>query len=615
MDSIIKLLPDNIANQIAAGEVIQRPASVVKELVENAVDAGASDIRILIKDAGRTLIQVVDNGKGMAPMDARMAFERHATSKIRSADDLFQLTTLGFRGEALPSIAAVSEVTLQTRTADAERGIKLVLEGSKEVSREETVCAPGSNFQIRRLFYNVPARRKFLKSDETEFRHILSEVQNVAAVRPGISFTLEHNDQTVLTLTASVLRERVLGLFGRSRLSGALLPVEAESPLVTVRGFVTRTSHTRKRGAGQYFFANERYMRHPYFHRMVLNAYGNMIPKGEQPEYFLYLSVDPSAIDVNISPTKTEIKFAEEADIGSILFSAVRKVLMTGNALPSLDFTDHPEERIEIPVAKPRDPALIGEPPVVSPFVEVTSALNAPVTSPRPVSTMPDLSVWQDFNADYERRRASATPKRQNLSGAFEEIVSSTITKSFPEPVLMEPYAVTVYDGSICLVHLPRAQFQIAYHSVKKALRAGDALSGTLLFPALVELGAREASLVKEYSDELASVGFDISPMGSSTYSVNAVPAGSPAGSEEELLLSVLEECASTGRSSEEVLMDKIVQKVVSYRVRSASFPASSMMAHELLKQLFLLPDYLVTASGRTIVSFLTPKELQTRFK
>lgn len=615
MDSIIKLLPDNIANQIAAGEVIQRPASVVKELVENAVDAGASDIRILIKDAGRTLIQVVDNGKGMAPMDARMAFERHATSKIRSADDLFQLTTLGFRGEALPSIAAVSEVTLQTRTADAERGIKLVLEGSKEVSREETVCAPGSNFQIRRLFYNVPARRKFLKSDETEFRHILSEVQNVAAVRPGISFTLEHNDQTVLTLTASVLRERVLGLFGRSRLSGALLPVEAESPLVTVRGFVTRTSHTRKRGAGQYFFANERYMRHPYFHRMVLNAYGNMIPKGEQPEYFLYLSVDPSAIDVNISPTKTEIKFAEEADIGSILFSAVRKVLMTGNALPSLDFTDHPEERIEIPVAKPRDPALIGEPPVVSPFVEVTSVLNAPVTSPRPVSTMPDLSVWQDFNADYERRRASATPKRQNLSGAFEEIVSSTITKSFPEPVLMEPYAVTVYDGSICLVHLPRAQFQIAYHSVKKALRAGDALSGTLLFPALVELGAREASLVKEYSDELAGVGFDISPMGSSTYSVNAVPAGSPAGSEEELLLSVLEECASTGRSSEEVLMDKIVQKVVSYRVRSASFPASSMMAHELLKQLFLLPDYLVTASGRTIVSFLTPKELQTRFK
>lgn len=228
---------------------------------------------------------------------------------------------------------------------------------------------------------------------------------------------------------------------------------------------------------------------------------------------------------------------------------------------------------------------------------------------------MPDLSGWQDFNADYERRRASAAPKRQNLSGAFEEIASSAITKSFPEPVLMEPYAVTVYDGSICLVHLPRAQFQIAYHSVKKALRAGDALSGTLLFPALVELGAREASLVKEYSEELSGVGFDISPMGSMTYSVNAVPAGSPAGSEEELLLSVLEECASTGRSSEDVLMDKIVQKVVSYRVRSASFPASSMMAHELLKQLFLLPDYLVTASGRTIVSFLTPKELQTRFK
>lgn len=615
MDSLIKLLPDNIANQIAAGEVIQRPASVVKELVENAVDAGASEIQVIIKDAGRTLIQVIDNGKGMAPMDARMAFERHATSKIRNADDLFQLTTLGFRGEALPSIAAVSEVTLQTSMADNPQGIKIVLEGSKEVSSEPVVCATGANFQVRRLFYNVPARRKFLKSEETEFRHILSEVQNVAAVRPGIAFSLVHNDQSILTLPPSTLRERVVGLFGRSRLSGALLPVEIESPLVTVRGFVSRTSHTRKRGAAQYFFANERYMRHPFFHRMVMNAYGNMIQKGEQPEYFLYLSVDPTSIDVNISPTKTEIKFSQEADIGSILFSSVRKVLMTGNALPALDFTDHPEELLDIPVARQADPAVIGEPPTMSPFVEVTSSINVPTSTPKPVSSMPNLSGWKSFNDGYETQRAGISRKRQNLSGDFEVIASSAITKSFPEPVLQEPYAVTVYDSNICLVHLPRAQFHIAYHSMKSALRLGETPSSTLLFPSLVELGAGEASLLKEYSEELVRAGFDISPMGSGTYSINAVPGGSPSGSEEELLLSILEECAATGRSSEEILLDKIIQRVVSHRVRSAAFPASAMMAHELLKQLFVLPDYLVTASGKTIVSYLTPKELLTRFK
>ena len=615
MDSLIKLLPDNIANQIAAGEVIQRPASVVKELVENAVDAGAADIQIIIKDAGKTLIQVIDDGKGMAPMDARMAFERHATSKIRSAEDLFQLTTLGFRGEALPSIAAVSQVTLQTKTAENAQGIRLVLEGSKEISSEPAVCATGANFQIRHLFYNVPARRKFLKSDETEFRHILDEIRNIAAVRPAIAFTLIHNDQNVLTLPPATLRERIVGLFGRSRLSNALLPVDLESDQVTIRGFVSRTSHTRKRGARQFFFANERYMRHPYFHRMVMNAYGNMIGKGEQPEYFLYLAVDPSSIDVNISPTKTEIKFAEESDIGSLLYTAVRKVLMQGNALPSLEFTDHPETVVDIPVAHRIDPALIGEPPAVSPFVEMGSKLNG-FSSPAPSrSSMPDLSKWEDFHQEWETKRAADTPVKQSLAGDFDEIISSAITKSVAEPILLEPYAVTLYDGAFCFVHLPRAQFQLTYHAALKSCRAGDSASSTLLFPALLELGAAESALLKEYAGELSRVGFDISPMGALSYSVNAVPMGTPAGSEEELLLSLLAECDATGRSSEEVLVDRMIRKIAAHRVRAMSFPASSMMARELLKQLFLLPEYRVTATGKTIVSVMPPKELLSRFK
>lgn len=361
MDSLIRLLPDNIANQIAAGEVIQRPASVVKELVENAIDAGATDIQIEIKDAGRTLIQVIDNGKGMAPMDARMAFERHATSKIRQAEDLFALTTMGFRGEALPSIAAVAHVSLQTRTSDSEQGIRVELEGSKVTGSTPVVCPVGANFSVKHLFFNVPARRKFLKTDDTEFRHIISEIQNVAAVRPDISFTLRHNEVVTLKLDPSSPKQRIIDLFGK-RLSENLLTIDMETPLAHIRGFVTKASASRKRGAQQYFFVNDRYMKHPYFHRMVMNAYGGLIPQGEAPEYFLFFSVDPASIDVNISPTKTEIKFEAETDIASILYSAVREILMMGAAVPSLDFDD---EKMEIPVAtKNTDGAFFPELPL-----------------------------------------------------------------------------------------------------------------------------------------------------------------------------------------------------------------------------------------------------------
>ena len=622
MDSIIKLLPDNIANQIAAGEVIQRPASVVKELVENAVDAGATEIRIIIKDAGRTLIQVIDNGKGMAPMDARMAFERHATSKIRSADDLFQLTTLGFRGEALPSIAAVSQVTLQTRMADTPQGIRLVLEGSKELSSEPVVCAVGANFQIRHLFFNVPARRKFLKGDNTEMRHILDEVRNVAAVRPSIAFVLDHNDQNLLTLPPASLRDRLLGLFGISRFGSTLIPVSAETPLISIRGYVTPASRTRKRGAQQFFFANDRYMRHPFFHRMVLEGYGNMIERGEQPEYFLYLSVDPSTIDVNISPTKTEIKFSGESDIGAILLSAVRKAVMQGNAMPGLEFTDRPEERVEIPVHHTADPAVIGEPPSANPFVEVTGKLNGTLngTLPPPSSftaPMPDLSGWQEYDARREQRRAAADPGRVSVTdGSFREIISHAVIKPVSEPLLSDPFAVTLYDGELCLVHMRRAQTHISFCALRKSLRnSGMVTSAPLLFPVLITLGVRETALLKEYGDELSSIGFDISPLGAGSFSVNALPAGAPAGDEEAFLLSILEECAATGRSSGEVLMDKLALRVASHRAAGSAFPATPLMAQELLRQLFLLPDHLVTADGKTIVSFLTDKELRARFK
>ena len=322
MSDIIHLLPDSVANQIAAGEVIQRPASVIKELVENAVDASATRIDVVVEDAGKTSIQVVDNGKGMSETDARLSFERHATSKIRKADDLFALRTMGFRGEALASIAAVAQVELRTRQAGSELGTCVNIEGSQLVGQEPVSCAPGSNFLIRNLFFNVPARRKFLKSNQTELSNILQEFERVALVHEDIAFSLTQNGSVVLSLPKSTLRQRIINIFGK-KLNEQLLAVDVETSLVRLSGFVGKPDSARKKGTHQYFFVNGRYMRHPYFHKAVMEAFEQLIPVGEQVSYFLYFEVDPANIDVNIHPTKTEIKFENELAIWQIIVAAV----------------------------------------------------------------------------------------------------------------------------------------------------------------------------------------------------------------------------------------------------------------------------------------------------
>ena len=350
MSDVIHLLPDHIANQIAAGEVIQRPASVVKELVENAVDAGATRIQVNIKDAGKTLVQVVDNGKGMSATDARMAFERHATSKISSAEDLFALHTMGFRGEALASIAAVAHVELRTRARGTELGTRLTLVGSNVESVEPDACDEGSVFSVKNLFFNVPARRKFLKSNETEFRNIINEFERVALVNPGIALSLYHNDAEIFNLPESGSRQRVLNIYGKN-LNQKLLSLDVKSSLVSITGFIGRPDAAKKRGALQYFFVNGRFMKHPYFHKAVMQAYEQLIPAGDQPSYFIYFTLDPATIDVNIHPTKTEIKFENEQPIWQILVAAVREALAKSSAIPSIDF--NLVDTIDIPVYNP----------------------------------------------------------------------------------------------------------------------------------------------------------------------------------------------------------------------------------------------------------------------
>ena len=347
MSDIIQLLPDSVANQIAAGEVIQRPASVIKELVENSVDAGARHIQVLVTDAGRTAIQVIDDGKGMSETDARLSFERHATSKIRQAQDLFALTTMGFRGEALASIAAVAQIELRTRQEADELGTHLSISGSRFTGQEPCSCPAGSNFLIENLFYNVPARRKFLKSNSTELANIVTAFERIALVYPDIAFTLSSNGTEMFNLRSGSLRQRIADIFGR-KMDSDLIPVEVETTLCSIKVYVGKPETSKKKGAQQYFFVNGRYMKHPYFNKAVMAAFERLIPMGEQVPYFIYFTIEPANIDVNIHPTKTEIKFENEQAIWQILSAAVRESIGVFNDVPSIDFDT--EDRPDIPV-------------------------------------------------------------------------------------------------------------------------------------------------------------------------------------------------------------------------------------------------------------------------
>ena len=405
MSDIIHLLPDSIANQIAAGEVIQRPASVVKELVENAIDAGATQIQILIKDAGKTLVQVIDNGKGMSETDARMAFERHATSKISKADDLFSLHTMGFRGEALASIAAVAQVELRTRQKGADLGTRLEIFGSQLQHIEADACPEGSIFSVKNLFYNVPARRKFLKTNDTEFRNIITEFERIALVNPSVSMSLYHNDTEILNLPESGLRQRIVNVYGKN-LNQKLLSVEAESSLVSINGFVGKPETAKKRGALQYFFVNGRFMKHPYFHKAVMQAYDQLIPAGEMPSYFIYFNLDPAIIDVNIHPTKTEIKFENEQPIWQILLAAVRETLAKSSAIPTIDFDV--EGAIDIPVYNPEKKISGNE----SPKVQIRSEYNPFKRETTPTDTRPSFD-WTELYQSFEADRSAVLPDEE----------------------------------------------------------------------------------------------------------------------------------------------------------------------------------------------------------
>ena len=553
MKDIIHLLPDSVANQIAAGEVVQRPSSVVKELMENSVDAGAGSVSVVITDSGRTLVQVIDDGKGMSETDARLAFERHATSKINCAEDLFALSTMGFRGEALASIAAVAQVELVTRRAEDELGTMLHMSGS-QLEAQEPVAAPvGSNIKVKNLFYNIPARRKFLKSPQTEFSNIVTEFERVALVNCGVQFSLSHNGVEAISLPASSFRQRILTLFGK-KLNSQLIEVSVESPLINVKGFVGTPESSKKKGALQFFFVNGRYMRHGYFAKAVSEAYGNIIPQGEQVPFFLCLDVDPSRIDVNIHPTKTEIKFEDEHALWKIISAAVRESLGRFNAAPSLDFDD--DLLPDIPVM---DNSSFDGVPVSAPKISYTPGYN-PFKS---------VSGGKRTDASWEMMYDIPCDKGnvQDLSPFDDDLLCEPAMPVSDTFVSEEFVPLTQYKGQYILVPVKsglmwidqrRAHIRILYEKYLAQLSGENVPSQGLLFPERVELTLNECVAMETVSAELSSLGFDLSSLGGTTFVVNGVPSGLDGVSPVELLVELLHTAAENGTGASERVHERM---------------------------------------------------------
>ena len=596
MSDIIHLLPDHIANQIAAGEVIQRPASVVKELVENAIDAGAQSISVVIKDAGKTLVQVIDDGKGMSETDARMAFERHATSKISSVDDLFSLRSMGFRGEALASIAAVAQVELQTRLRGADLGTCLSISGSVVESVEPAGCAEGSSFSVKNLFFNVPARRKFLKSNETEFRNIVMEFERVALVNSHVSFSLFHNGTEILSLPESGVRQRIINVYGKA-LNQKLLTVDAQSSMVTISGFIGRPDSTKKRGALQYFFVNGRFMKHPYFHKAVMQAYEQLIPAGEQPCYFIYFTLDPATIDVNIHPTKTEIKFENEQPIWQILQAAVREALAKSSAIPTIDF--NMDDAIDIPVYNP-------------------------VTETRGNRTPPKVQLDNAFEDDRAAvQRELATIPFDELSDEERTVVTreeKAPQNFFPEESIVpcmqykQRYILTCLKSGLALINQRRAHIRILYDRYLAQIRDRQGNSQQILFPEIIEFTPSEQVLLPGLLEDLRYMGFDLSDLGGGSYSINGLPSGLENIDMVRLLHDLVAGVMEIGLDAHDQVASSLALSMAKASAIQVGKSLSAEEMDDLLASLFSSSDINLTPDGLTILSIIGDDELAKRF-
>lgn len=612
MPDIIHLLTDSVANQIAAGEVIQRPASIIKELVENAVDSGSTEIKIIIKEAGKSLVQVIDNGCGMSDTDARLAFERHATSKIRKAEDLFLIRTMGFRGEALASIAAIAQVELKTRKKEDEIGTHIRIAGSNVESQTPVSCPSGTNITVKNLFFNIPARRKFLKTNTTELRHIMVEFQRIALTLPGISFSLYHNDSEIYNLpVVQSLPQRISGIYGRG-ISPNLIPVKTETTIVAIKGYIGKPEFARKTYGEQYLFVNQRFMRHPYFHKAVMEAYHEILPPETFPSYFLYFEIDPGHIDINIHPTKTEIKFEDERAIWQIIHASIREALGKFNIVPSLDF--NMEGAIDIPVLRKgqgADTPQIEYNPSFNPF-EDKKATNTYKDRTSPLEKE-NLTNWDQLYSGLEQ----TNPDLQDIesgesTGQGSLALNETNVQIFQ---FKAKYILTPVKSGLMIIDQKRAHEKILYESYLSLIKTGKAHIQKSLFPESIELSQEDYVLLKDLMEDLNHLGFDINDLGNRSVIVNGYPPEVDERSIPELIDSILEQYKTTASD----LVQKQSEKIAVSLAKTASIPYGKILNIEEMRnfidQLFACSTPNYTPTGKIIISMISLEEFEKRFK
>ena len=614
MSDIIRLLPDSVANQIAAGEVIQRPASVIKELVENAVDAGAKTIHVLVIDAGRTSIQVIDDGKGMSETDARLSFERHATSKIASAADLFALRTMGFRGEALASIAAVAQVELLTRREEDEIGTRLMIAGSKVSAQEPASCPVGSNFKVSNLFFNVPARRKFLKTNATELSNIMTAFERVVLVYPDIHFTLHHNGVEMLNLRAASLRQRIADVFGK-QYNQDLLPVEVHTAMATVTGFVGKPEAARKKGGVDYFFVNGRFMKHPYFHKAVITAYDRLIPEGMQVPYFLYFDVEPSQIDVNIHPTKTEIKFENEQAIWQILSASVRDAIGKFCEVPSIDFDTQGSP--EIPLFDPARENIaapkVNYNPDYNPF-KSSGKSSGSSWPPRQDDT--PTEGWETLYdglmpSKVDAATSSLPSEAQAEDFSFFHVQSSMVDEQrSPDHYQYKgKYLMTAVKSGLMIIDQYRADVRIRYERYMNQLQNHTASTQKVLFPETVQFSPSEAVTMQQLLPDLSAIGFDLSDLGGNTYAINGVPAGTEGLDPVALIQQMVADESINSQLS------TVNSRVALRLAQSAAIPYGQILSNDemenIINELFSCSNVNYTPDGKAILCILPQGDIE----
>lgn len=595
---IIRLLPDSVANQIAAGEVIQRPASCLKELVENSLDAGADRVQVIVRDAGRTLLQVIDNGSGMSTTDARLAFERHATSKIREAKDLYALRTMGFRGEALASICAVAQVEMQTRRAEDETGTLLEIHGSDVIRQEVCSCPVGTNIKVSNLFFNVPVRRKFLKTDQTELRNLLNEFYRIVLVYPKVAFTFVHNDEILLEMPAQSEKQRIESIFGnpsRNSYTAGLVEIRTETELVNIHGLVVKPEAVTRK-AEQYFFVNGRYMRHPYFLKAVQTAYAGMLSNDYQPSFFIYFDIDPESIDVNIHPTKTEIKFADEQTIFQILMASVREALGKFTLAPQIDFDTRGS--IDIPVPSEHETSM--------PQVTVDPNYN-------PFHSRNTYSPSQPAPRQWESLYTGLKPETNVIYPNATEI-NLQIEESFSVWQYADRYILTATEGGLLLINQHRAHVVILFREWMEQMSETQGAMQQLLFPEVVELQPDEMLLMAQILPDLKTIGFDLEQLSPNSYSILSVPARLTDQSPQPILQHILSQVRERNASTQAEWREQIALSLA----ESAAIPYGRSLSPEemkdLVSRLLRLPTYLRTPDGKIVLTRLSDDEINQRF-